>query len=488
MPEPAALARGWLAAVAVAAAAVLLFSASRYDYFGDELYFLAAGRHPSFGYADQGPVLPMLARLMDTVAPGSFFVLRLPVVLLTVLAVVLTADLAREFGGGAIPQLLAATAYATSPLLLLQGKLLTTNAVDTVLWVLITWLVVRWVRTRRDRLLFAAALVTAVDMQVKWLVPFLWLAIGIGALVFGPRELLRRPALWAGAAVVVAATAPSLLWQFRHDWPQLEMGKVIGGEQGVLGGWLTFVPLTALTAGYLGAALLAFGVWALLRDPALRAYRFLGPALPLLMVVFLLVGGRIYYAAGVFAVVMAAGAVLAVRVGQRVLVVVGALVTTAAVCFVLYATPWRSPDRIAPPSSPAEAAIDIGVYGEFGWPELTSEVLRVYDELPQQNTIVLTDTYWQASALDQFARERLPAIYSPSRGYGYFGTPPDDADTVLAVAVNESFLRWDFDRVERVGKVDSRLGYPGNTQDVTIWRCGGLRHPWAEVWPAWMHL
>lgn len=67
-----------VAAVAVPAAVVLLLSATRYGYFGDELYFLAAGRRPSFGYADQGPVLPMVARFMDILAPESFFVLRLP--------------------------------------------------------------------------------------------------------------------------------------------------------------------------------------------------------------------------------------------------------------------------------------------------------------------------------------------------------------------------------------------------------------------------
>ncbi|AYF79521.1 glycosyl transferase family 39 [Nocardia yunnanensis] len=487
-----------VAAVAVPAAVVLVLSASRYGYFGDELYFLAAGRRPAFGYADQGPVLPLLARLMDTLAPGSFLVLRLPAVALTVTAIVLCAMLAREFEGGRWAQGLAALGYASSPFLLLQGAMLTTNAVDTALWVIITWLVVRWVRTRADGLLLAAALLTAVDMQVKWLIPFFWLALAAASLLCGPRELVRRPLLWLGGAIVVAATVPELLWQARHSWPQLKMGGVIGAEQGILGGRLLFVPMSVSLAGYLGALLLLWGLWVLLRWDLLRPYRFLAVTLLLLYGAFLLTGGRIYYAAGMYAVVIAAGAVgvtgTAARLRprrRRILIGAVALLAVGATAFTLYSTPWRPADRVRPPRDDAEAAVAIGVYGSFGWHELTDEVIHAYDALTpaeRAHAVILTDTYWQASALDQLGRDRLPAVYSPSRGFGYFATPPDDASAVLAVGGYEAALRSQFDHVDAVGKVDTRLGFKGNTQDVTLWKCSGRKQPWARVWPNWMHL
>lgn len=184
-------ATGPVLGVAAAAAVVLVCSATRYGYFGDELYFLAAGRRLSAGYADQGPVLPLLAAMMDTAAPGSLVALRLPAIIVTLVAVLVSAQIARELGGGRGAQVLTAVAYATSPFLLMQAKNLSTNAIDTALWVLITWLVVRWVRTRRDGLLLAAAAATAIDMQVKWLIPFFWVALAVAALVFGP-------ATWSG--------------------------------------------------------------------------------------------------------------------------------------------------------------------------------------------------------------------------------------------------------------------------------------------------
>src|SRR3569623_2634401 len=114
LPRPA-----WavIVPIAVLGGAAVLFAASKYGYFGDELYFLAAGRRLSWGYADQGPMLPLLARMMDFVVPGSYPALRWPAVLLTVAAIVVCALIAREFGGGRAAQAIAALAYGCSPFL-----------------------------------------------------------------------------------------------------------------------------------------------------------------------------------------------------------------------------------------------------------------------------------------------------------------------------------------------------------------------------------
>ncbi|MBF6348435.1 MULTISPECIES: ArnT family glycosyltransferase [Nocardia] len=485
--------------VAAASAVVLLLSATRYGYFGDELYFLAAGRRLSWGYADQGPVLPFLAWLMDGLAPGSLVALRLPAIVAAVLAIVVSAQIARELGGGRGAQLLTAAAYATSPFLLLQAKNLSTNALDSALWVLITWLVVRWVRTRRDGLLPAAAAVTAIDMQVKWLVPFFWLALAVGVAVVGPRDLLRRPLLWLGGVLVVCATIPTLLWQAEHGWPQLALTAAVRREQQYTGGMVGFVPLAVLIAGALGAVLLCYGIWALLRHPKLRPYRFLGVVTVLLFVIFVVTGGRVYYVAGMYGAVFAAGAVAvsesAARVSspvrRRLLIGSGAVLTAVSVLVVLGSTPWQPAEDIPPPENDAAAAVQLGLYGEFGWPELAAGVVAAYESLPareREQSAVITGSYWQAGALDHLAGDRLPPVYSPARGFGYFGAPPDTATTMVCVGGDTGRLRAQFAVLEPLGRVDSRLGVPGDTRDVTLWKCAQPRDTWARVWPEWKHM
>ena len=56
--------------VAALTGVVLLLVAGRYGYHRDELYFLQAGRHLSWGYPDQPPVVPFVARTVSAVAPG----------------------------------------------------------------------------------------------------------------------------------------------------------------------------------------------------------------------------------------------------------------------------------------------------------------------------------------------------------------------------------------------------------------------------------
>ncbi|MFC8382107.1 glycosyltransferase family 39 protein [Nocardia sp. NPDC057272] len=470
-------------AIALVAAVGLFAVLGQYGFFGDELYFLAAGgHHLAVSYADQGPLLPLIARLMDSIAPGSLVALRLPALLITVAGIVLAAAIAREIGGGRGAQLISAVAYATSPFLFVQGSQLSTNAIDGPLWVLITWLLVRWVRTRADVLLIMAGVVTAIDMQVKWLIPFFWICVGISVLVYGPRDLLRRPALWIGAAITAVAMVPSLLWQAANGWPQLAMGGVVSAEQEMIGGRLIFVPVALLAAGLLGAILLVYGTIRLFRAESLRPYRFFGLVVVLLVVAFVATGGRPYYAVGIYPIAMAAGAVGLVEARATWQRIAAVPVIGLSVALAAWSLPWQ-PESSIPPST---GGADLLLHGKFGWSDLAASTDLAYRTLsPAERThaVIVAESYWQAGALETYRQQYgWPAVYSPSRGYGYLGTPPDTASTVVYVGAQHEELRAHFGSVTPIGRADARLGYAGATRDVTIWRCELPVRPWSQLW------
>ncbi len=82
----APFARGPVIAVGAFVTVLLIVVGGRYGYHRDELYFLACGRHLAWGYPDQPPLVPLIARAMSAIAPGSLTLLRtcgVPIVGLT---------------------------------------------------------------------------------------------------------------------------------------------------------------------------------------------------------------------------------------------------------------------------------------------------------------------------------------------------------------------------------------------------------------------
>src|SRR5579862_6454757 len=89
-----ALWAGW--SVAVVVAIVHLATAGQYDAFRNELYFIACGRHPAFGYIDQPPLVPLIAAA--GFIGGHVWVMRLPAIASAVALVPLTVAFAQLLG------------------------------------------------------------------------------------------------------------------------------------------------------------------------------------------------------------------------------------------------------------------------------------------------------------------------------------------------------------------------------------------------------
>lgn len=376
--EEARLALGGLLGIGGLVAVLLIVLAGGYGYHRDELYFLVAGDHLAWGDADQGPLTPFLAKVMDAIAPGSLTVLRVPSALMAGGTVILTGVIAYELGGRRRAQLIAASCAAVAAVVLVVGHLLSTSTFDLLAWSLVTWLVARVIRTGEQRLWAVAGLVAGLALLDKPLIAFLLAALGAGLLIAGPR-VLRGGWLWAGLVIALVIWSPWLLWQAGHGWPQVQVASSIaqGGSTSSQPRW-ALLPFQLLLVSPALAPVWIAGLLALVRRDRLRPFALFAVAWLVLVLVFLATGGKPYYLAGMFPVLLGAGGIEAdawLQRGSRRLrgaVLGGAIVLSGLVSAVI-ALPVLPAARAGP-----VIAVNADVGETIGWPELVRTVAGVY--------------------------------------------------------------------------------------------------------------
>lgn len=427
---------------------------------------LAIGRyHLDWGSADQPPLAPALAALSDVVAPGSLLMLRVAAVLATAGGVVVAGLIARELGCDRRAQGFTAAAQATGVWTTLFGHWLTPYTLEPVQWLVVIWLLVRWMRLRDDRLLLAVGVVVGIAALTKFQALLLCVVLVMAVAAVGPRDLLRRPMLWAGAVIAAALAAPTLLWQQLHGWPQMRMAPVVAGEAEALYGGRPGIAVQLIVfAGVAGATLMLYGLWRLFRDGELRDYRFIGVTFVVLFVVFVATAGRPYYLAGLYAPLAAFGALGMQRRREA------------------------GPSRrrwLVWPTYALSVALALGILllsvsiarSETG-EQIAHRTADAYQALPQaqrDRSVVFGESYIVAAYLDGYSnRYQLPEAYSPNRSYGYFPPPPADHDTLLYVGRDPGVLRRYFAEVRTVGAV---------SEDMHTYLLTGQRQSWDEMWP-----
>src|SRR6266542_4219396 len=178
-------------AITVVLTGLLIAFSDRYGYHRDELYFIASGKHLAWGYPDQPPFVPLVARLMTSLAPGSLVLLRVPSALAGGVLVLLTGLLTRELGGRRAAQALACAVIALAPVVTGASHLLSTTTFDLPVWALLLWLLVRILRTSDQRLWLAAGLTAGAGLLDTDLVAFLIFAVVVALGLAGPRAPLR---------------------------------------------------------------------------------------------------------------------------------------------------------------------------------------------------------------------------------------------------------------------------------------------------------
>jgi 4-amino-4-deoxy-L-arabinose transferase-like glycosyltransferase len=494
-PVPAAHGRtAWrgITTIAVVAFAVEMAVSVRYGYVRDELYFLSAGRHLAFGYVDQPPLTPLLARAAAALGGNTLAGLRVVPALGLAALVVVTAVMSRMLGAGRAGQLLAALAAAACGEYLGSMHELTTTAPDFVCWAVTLMLVMKLLGSRDPRWWLAIGTSIGVASEAKWNIAFLVAALAAGFLATDARRLLRSRYLMAGCLIAAALAAPDLIWQAAHGWPSIDVFRALQGQAGQNRA-VYWAAQVLYTGPVLVPVWVTGAIWSV-RSAAARPFRPVGIACAIVIAAQFVLGGKAYYPGAVYTFLLAAGCVpaerwlaarrpLAGRIRPAV-VLAGAMLAGAVIAAPV--TLPVLPARVLHAVPVQKINYDLGE--EIAWPKLVALVSREYQARPaaqRQRTTILTGNYGEAGAIDRYGPGLgLPRVYSGANNFWLWGPPPATDTAAIAVNLDPALLHREFRHVHRVATFWNGLGVSDDEQGAQVFAVTGLRSSWARAWPA----
>jgi hypothetical protein len=481
-----------LLAIAALTALALALTAGRYGYHRDELYFIAAGAHPAWGYPDQPLLAPLLARAMDLLAPGSLLVLRAPAILASSATTIATGLLARELGGARRAQVIAAACWAVGAVCLVTGHFLTTTTYDVCGTAFVSLLIARVLRRGDDRWWLAAGAVLGVALLNKTMVGILIGAVVIALAIVGPRHVLRSRWLVGGTLLALLGGLPYGLWQLAHGVPQSQLAQSIA-RGGAEGGRAGFIPFQLVLIGPLLSPVWISGLLALLGDRGLRAMRCFAIAFLALIPLFIIAGGKAYYMAGLYPILLAAGGIRAERWLGRARAPARAALLGGVIGLTGLASGLIGLDVLPVRDLGGSVVLALNPdSGEtVGWPGFTASIARVYDSLPaatRARTAIFTDNYGEAGALAHFGpRLGLPYPYSGHNGWALWQPPPDADTAALLVGIDRAQAEQNFTGCRLRAQIDNHDHLDNQEQGAPVILCTGQLRPWSALWPSLRH-
>ena len=487
-----------MAAVALLGGALHLLTITSYGWFRDELYYIACGNHLDFGYVDHPPLVALIARLTQLLG-GSLTVTRLPSLLALMAVIWLCGRIAREMGGNAWAQGLAALCALVAPVYLFVFHILSMNSFDILFWTLGAWIVVKILNGGDPRLWLLFGLVCGLGLQNKHSLLFFGFGIFAGLLLTPERRHFRERWIWLGGAIAALVFLPHVIWQVTHGWPTAEFVQNATEHKNV-----ALSPLAFFGEQVTQMHPLTFPVWLAGLVWLFRSrYRVLGWAYVAAFLVLISQASKAYYLAPAYPPLFAAGAVAieswirkpALRVALPALLLIGGALTAPLTLPILPVETFTRYARALGIEASAAERHEMGALPQHfadmhGWEEMVAEVARVYNSLTpeeQKTAGIYGQNYGEAGAVDLLGRKHgLPKASSGHNNYFFWG-PQGSSDPTLIIGGDPEDHRRVFQDVRPAGTI--RCGglcmpYEDNQ---TVWIARGLKAPLGQIWPRAKH-
>lgn len=491
----------------IAASVTLLHlaTATRYGYFGDEMYHMACGEHLAWGYVDQPPLIALATWLTRHVFGTSLFAVHLVPAIAGLVLVLLTGMTARELGGGRFAQALAALCTACASVYLILFRIFTMNAFEPLLWVGCAYVVIRVIKTGNQKLWLWFGALAGIGMENKYSMVVFGFAIVAGLVLSSERKAFLQKWIWIAGVIAFLIFLPNLIWNIQHHWPFLELMRNIRAS----GRDVVLTPLQYIRAQIFLMNPATFPVWFLgalyfffWKDG--KRFRVLGWTFLTVIGVFIVLHGKDYYATPVYPFVFSGGAIAIEQFSRRrgqswVKPVIVVLILVGTLVFLPMMVPVFSPEnylryqaKLPFKIQPQEKSMLTEPMPHtfswcFGWEEMVEGVAEAYNRVPPEqrsDVAIFANDFAAAGAVDLIGpRYGLPKAISGHQSYWLWGPRNYSGKTMILVGETVKSASRYFNEVTVVRELDNPYAAPWENRPVLLCRGPRRFRTLAEAWP-----
>ncbi len=467
----------WLLIIALALLKLLIhfLTNTHYELHRDAYLYLAQGAHPDWGYMTVPPGIAVLGNITRFFFGDSTFSVRLFPALIGAASVLLMGMMVRELGGKLWAILLSCTAFILSPAFLRSNTLFQPVSFDEFFWFLSTYVMLKLLNSRNPVYWIHLCIVWALAFWMKYNIVFLTFSFCLALLISKDRQLFRSKYLIYGLSLAFVIVLPNLIWQYAHRFPVIFHMTSLRETQLVNVRLVDFI-VSQILMNFPGIALWLSGLIFLLFFKDAERFRALGYTYLIVMLIFIVLQGKGYYALGIYPLLFAFGGFSLERYLQGCvrLLKPGLLVLMILITIPLlpYSLPIYSMDRMIIYGQEsvkygAESALrweDGEIHSlpqdyadMVGWKELGDVVISAYQSLSDSekaDCMIYAENYGEAGAIAYYGkRHGLPEPVCFSESFLFWAPDSVDLKTFIYVNDDTADVSHYFISVKQVGSI-----------------------------------
>jgi hypothetical protein len=485
---------------------VMIFNGN-YDYFRDELYYIACSDHLAFGYVDQPPLSIVILRINRLLLGDSIYALRFLPALVGSGVVIIAALMARQLGGTKFAQGFAALSVVAAHGLIGHCKLFSMNPFDVLFWTLAGYSVIIIFSDEKPKIWLYFGLIVGLGLLNKYSVGFMVIGLVSGLVLTKQRKHLLSKWFWFGAVIATIVFLPHVIWEITNGLPSLEFMRNASQNKNIGLGVVGFFIAQVKDLNIFNAPIWLGGIYFFFKHDKGR-YRPLGWMFIIVYAIMILSNAKVYYLSAIFPVFLAGGAVLFEQFVTRksfnwlkpVYITCLSLVAIIILPFALPVLPvedfikYQKSLGLAPRQEERSSVAELPQYyaDQFGWREMVDSVASVYNKLTpeeQSQCFIFVRNYGEAAAIDFYGiKYGLPKAACAHNSYWHWGPGERTGDIAIIFGNNrlleDNFAdfrrRWTY--VEFAATTNAKYAMPFENNRM-IFLCKHMNTTFQNLWP-----